>query len=368
MDRIRLLYGSRTILWGLYLSAAVLCLASMLRAGEDKEKSLSAIDLVDGAVARSEAVFSGRIEFQHIVTDAEQNVKAAFTKNEVVYFSAPSWAVVRRGDKAPDEISHRGKHVVHHATPQETGEIRHTADVEMEQRVNSLYPRLPVFAGSFWERSTRDFVRANRNKGVYKGRVEVNGVATRILEWAVSDANKYKAFDFVAEVTEHGGTLRLYIAPQLGFVLPRIEHLGTSGRVAVRYDSFDFYEVAPGIFFPKRSRWSSYNRTGSTGFSEFKLLKVDKVNEPIADDIFKVYLPVGTIVADGRAGNSSHIFRIAAAGTLPVDGLDDVVAVGSPPSDWMRPSVSLALIVGAVVGLVAAAALVLFRRWRRLKG
>jgi len=324
-----------------------------------------ASELVQGVLARSGAVFSGRIEYRQVVSSSGEE-KPTLTKDEFFYFSGTSWAVFADGSSDPEEVSHRGVYVSHDATPQPGGWVGHTARAAVEEPINSKYPRLPVFAGTFWRQTTQAYVKKNINKAIDKGEAEVNGIATRVLEWAVSEAEKYEAFYGVDETTAQGGILRVYIAPQLGYALPRIDVLGTDGKLGDRYDSFDFFEVVPGIFFPKRCQWSYYDRSGKYGTSAFELKKIEKVNEPIPDDVFKIHLPVGTVVQDGRSGAGSEIFRIKEDGVLPVEGLDDVVQMDSRPPFWRRRPFAIGF--GVTIGLLIVMAILFFKQRRRAKG
>lgn len=103
-------------------------------------------ELVRGAVARSEAVFSGRIEFRQSVYKPGAS-EPTWVKSESFYFSGTSWAVTPDGWPEPKEVCHRGKYVFH-STSRRAGEnAGHTAQMLVEQPINAQYPRLPLFQG-----------------------------------------------------------------------------------------------------------------------------------------------------------------------------------------------------------------------------
>ena len=106
-------------------------------------------------------------------------------------------------------------------------------------------PNPPVRAGTLWNASTRRFVREQVSKARLLVAETVNGVGTRVLEWDVNPREKYLAFQAINELLGGGGKLRLYVARQLGYALPRIEHVDKFGTVQDRFDFSDFIEVWP---------------------------------------------------------------------------------------------------------------------------
>lgn len=345
--------------------ASMLCLFYSARAQEDKRAGQDPAELVQGVVARSEALFSGRIEYQAL-GDFSPNKGLVKLKDETFYFSGSSWSVFAAGSDTPYETCYRGKYIKLSTTAHPDGRLSHVARVRVEQPINKMGPELPVFAGSFWERDQRDYVRDHAREAKDKGQAEMNGVSTRILEWSVPEKDKYKAFHAVGDITDRGGTLRIYVAPQLGFVLPRIEILGLAGIVANRYDAFDFFEAVPGIFLPKRCQWLVYDREGDCITSITELKKVERINEPIPEDVFKMYLPLGTRVADDRSSvKGTQVFDIQAEGDLLGRELDDIAQVGSKLPFWRRRGI--AITVGVAIGLLVVLAILFYSR-RRGKG
>jgi hypothetical protein len=203
------------------------------------------------------------------------------------------------------------------------------------------------------------FVRDNAHKAVLKQAEQVNGVTAQVLEWEVADAEKFKAFHMVGESTRHGGRLRVYVSPALGFALPRIEYLGKNGMVASSFDSDNFVEPVAGIFIPKRCSKQDFPSQGPKYFAVYDITEVKSVNQPIPDSEFVVQLPVGTHAADNSSGKSSTVFDIKADGPLP-QGLEAVV-VRAPPPFWGR-NWHTAAILGFGTGAVLIGGWLAFRR------
>ena len=44
----------------------------------------------------------------------------------------------------------------------------------------------------------------------------------------------------------------LYVAPQLGYVMPRIDFLSPTGEVGIRHDASDFEQTTSGVYFPRQ--------------------------------------------------------------------------------------------------------------------
>jgi hypothetical protein len=152
-----------------------------------------------------------------------------------------------------------------------------------------------VYAGTLWRAATRGFVRDQARKARALGAETVNGIETRRLEWDVAQGDRYHAFGEINEMLKEGGKLRLYVARQLGFALPRIEHVDPFGTVQEKYDSSNFKEVAPGIFFPTLCRLGggAFNRT-------YQLKRIERINETFSSSDFVLAIPADTAIEDDR--------------------------------------------------------------------
>lgn len=349
--------------------------------GEKRETPITAQELIQGVIARSEAVFSCKMDYRQkcgfanigkIIDEGEYKAVASGSSWRLYYKrlvseipSSPAAGAKPQAD-APSlegffentQLSHRGKFIKYTVTPQFDASLRNVADIINERPISFLYKTYngpPLFAGSFWFDCTKDFILNRKNKAVRKPDTEVNGVKAQVLEWEVSDAEKFNAF----HAANRGGFLRLYVSSELGFVLPRIENVGPDGLIDTVYDSSDFKESAPGIIIPRYCRIQDYNHRKPGFYVEYEITRVAQLNEQIPDSEFIVHLPAGTLVSDSRAGKSSIFFEIQQGGPIP-EGLEDIIAIKSPPF-WGRNWHS-ALMVGIGGGVLLLAILVLWRR------
>ncbi len=369
-------------------SAAFLLIATLAVAVFCPDREAGAVetaraDLVRGTLARSEAVFSGR--FQYVLTSGTEGSKR--TVHYDFIFSGPSWkrraresaseiplsfskAAIKagieskatlQGDQVRVILSHRGKGVEYNATPQHDKSIRHTARVVSgEDPLDKMFPVPPHFVGSFWFASTKAYVEKNLNRAISKPSVDIGGIKTSVLEWEVSEADRYKAFNSSNDITAKGGVLRIYLAPQLGYLIPRIEHIGAGGAIGAVMDASDFFQVN-GIFVPRKAKLQYLNATGKGFFEQYQITDVKDINEPIEDSAFTIQLPVGTEVADSRSGKESFFFEVKEGGGLPEDLFEILGAIPQPPPSrgWWR-----AVLLGLGIGVVAV---LIFLGWRRLR-
>ncbi|HQU43301.1 MAG TPA: HEAT repeat domain-containing protein [Pirellulales bacterium] len=156
----------------------------------------------------------------------------------------------------------------------------------------------PVSVGTIATAAARDFVRANADRVRATGAAKVDDVDTRIVEWEVGPTD-LRPFDFVNDMLKSGGTLRLYVADQLGAALPRIEYVDRFGTVQRYFSASDFREVADGILFPFH-----YNDSG-VKFIDFEM--VERVNQKPHDEFVIGPVPSGTHVHDTRPKSGDDV-------------------------------------------------------------
>ncbi len=339
----------RSALAALYALSLLLVAASAIQASQPSPaEPIEAI--VRGIFSRSQAFFSGKLEYRQTTFEAGKQVPFKEPEERSLVFSGTSWICRPKSEKGPIEASHRGKYVIYTATKQPDGSINHGAQVMAEKPINFQYMRHPIFAGTFWYKEPADYIQANLAKGAYLGEKEINGIKTQLMEWRVPATDRYKAFGAVGPITEHGGLLRIYTAPQLGYALPRYEYFGTQGKLSDQFDSLDFAEAAPGLFVPRRCEARYYGQKGEDHQVVFEILKLDSANEPIPDEAFKIYLPDGTDVVYGVDGTGAITFKVKPEGAMPLEGLEDIIGVGSPQSFW-RKNAFTAIASGAALGI-----------------
>ena len=208
--------------------------------------------------------------------------------NERFSFTGESWAL-RDPQTNHVTVNHEGRLLSYVERPGRSLKIKYAETPFYRE------PYPPMYAGTLWYGSTRQFVRDHASKARLLGAETVNGIETRCLEWNVGQVDTYKAFGEINEMLKDGGRLRLYVARQLGHALTRIEHVDKFGTVQDKFDFSDFKEVAPGIFFPTVCRLGGggYNRT-------YQLKKIERINGVLSHSDFVLAIPAGTAIRDER--------------------------------------------------------------------
>ena len=331
---------------------------------EKQSDAEASTKLVAGILGRSKQVFSAKLVFSQIVGSSRgqpEVYRAALT------FSGPSWlttALNREHVNESSRLNHGEKLVEYTATKQQDGSIPHLAQITLPRAMDSkLLDRL--ITGSNWDGPTREFLGPQSGEGKRKADQEVHGVKCQVWEWVVLKKDVPRAFHGVTDLTQDGGLLRLYCAPQLGYVCPRIDKVGTSGKAGCVNVCREYHEDAPGIFLPRSIREENYSSKGFLSSFEYKIESIQKVNEPIPDSEFRITLPFGTEVIDSRPGQNAW-YKITEDLPLATAGLSDIEVV-SPPS-FFRRNRNSALALGCGLGLCLAGVAWLRRRSRIANG
>jgi hypothetical protein len=342
------------------LGASFLIVVAPVRSEDPPKATEASRQTVDRILARSTQIFAGKIVYSWTMPSRSGGEPHQVRKS--VTFSGPSWlsAALPPGGHG-SRLSHGDKYVEYTHVKQPDGSSRHTAKIWLPKSMDAEI-RDRLLSGSYWEGKTREFLQARSGEGQRKADKDVHGVPCQVWEWAVSKNDVARAFTVFSDLTENGGTLRVYYAPQLGHIVPRIEKTGPSGKSSSIYECRDYHEDAPGIFLPRSIRDENYSSKGFLSSSEYKIESAEKINQPIADEEFKIRLPFGTEVIDSRADHQSW-YRVTEDLPLTTTGLTDVEFV-KVSTFWGRNR-NLALLVGAALGLIVVCALALRRRWTR---
>jgi hypothetical protein len=358
-----------------YLALALSVFGNSVRA-----QSAATEDIVRGVVARSNAFFSGTIIYEQVqsreqVEGLSKDPSMEKASCELI-FSGSSWRLkkqilVSEAAKDPkaagylkfDTASHRGLLVTHLLTPQPNGKVTSAGNLELEKPLSPpvLAAVPPTFTGSFWFETTKEFITNNAKKAARKPATTVNGVGAEVLEWVVPESEKYRAFHSVNNFIDKGGTLRLYVAVPLGYVVPRLEYLGQGGQVAFSLNSADFLEAAPGLFLAKHCQLQ-YPAPHSVLQIDYQIKRFENVNGPIADKDFVLTLPVGTAIQDLRPGK--HASYVIGRSEMPAD-LEESLGL-APVREGLSRRIALA--IGAILGALILIGLYLVRRRRQRKG
>jgi hypothetical protein len=159
--------------------------------------------------------------------------------------------------------------------------------------------------------------------------------------------------------------MRLYVAPQLGFVLPRIELLTPAGQVAQSYDATEFSEVAPGIHFPRRLWTETYAAGGAACFRAEFATRCELINETIPGEDFVVDMPLGTRIQDAREPGNVVTFQLSE--TSSSESLLSNVGTSESLSRFLDRWQN-AIILGAAIGIIASLSFLLVTRNQRDRG
>ncbi len=361
--------------------AAFIVLTSGTPVTVGQDATIGTADLIQGILARAENPFSGQMIYR--LNRGFPGSKEA-EERITLTFSGTSWrlkssvkasemlTMQQEGDKLVeytgpplsgfaevDKVSHHTKYVELKRMPQGDGSLRNTARIDHQKPIvprSSPYP--PFFAGTLWYECTKKFIASHRDKAIRKSATEVNGVWCEVVEWKILPSERFNAFHSAGELTEQGGTLRVYTAADKGFALPRVEHVGRDGRIEAAFDSWDLREYADGVFIPQRCREQLYGSKGPGFYLEYQFDKIRNINRAIPDSEFIIPLPPGTHVSDARSGTNSVNFDIKKDGLVPED-LEDIITIATPRFwgwNWQT-----AFILGLAAGL-SVLGLVLLRR------
>ena len=329
---------------------------------------------VQGAIARMEAVFSGRITCHHLV-GSKSNLDALYYD---LTFSGNSWkkaytqdisevrnsSPLQKGMLEIVTVSHKGRTIEYQLCPQQDGRDSKIADVktgEIEMLGNQL-PIFPQYAGTFWFARTLKYVKEHQAEAKYVRVDKVDGIDVVVYDWPVSKADKYSAFQSISHLLEEGGTLRAYIAPSLGYMLPKLEHLTTNGKVAKILSASEFEEYNT-LYIPKKARIQLYSNAGPEFMVDYRLSNISDINEPIPESEFILTLPTGTQVADATSGTYSEFFLVSDdPNSIPDDLLN---SIQTPKKSFIeRWGWQGAVGLGILLGLVILGGLYMVRRLR----
>lgn len=363
-----LLRQSLLRVYGLFHGSVALCLiVSFSNFSQQFLHAQELSTLIEGLLARKEALVSGRLEYTYLFGPVDGNTLT--TQHKSVYsfvFSGKSWRLkyfLRQtvGDftatLAATYLFHDGVFVDYAETSQPNGKVRRTAQISSSPDRDLHRP--PVFAGSFWW-DNATYIEKHRARVRAVGTATIEGVATHVLELSVPKEERFQGFIAINDRLQEGGTLRLYVAPTLGYALPRIEYVAPNGFVAEWFHSEQFQQVAPGIFFPKICHWQHIMLDGGGWFERYEISSLTDVNESIPEEEFVLRLPLGTQVSDYRE---------------PTPRFYDITeAINEPPKEPTQPPVSqprswrgvyLFLFLAVNVALLALVACILAFRWRK---
>lgn len=157
----------------------------------------------------------------------------------------------------------------------------------------------PFFAGTFWSEEMYKFVRQHRDRVRLVGEEVLDGHTTLILEWKLQPDEAFQVQSSANGVTMGATSLRVYTAPAMDYVLPRIDIVGKDNVVGCRYESTGFVKSPQGTWFPRNSvcQWSDPD---PRFYEEYEFTSVSLLNELVPDEDFEFSVPADTRVTDSR--------------------------------------------------------------------
>jgi len=327
-------------------------------------------DLIVGVVARAKAIVSGRITyaFKSESFVGQKPVNPITLPEVTTSFSDSSWADRAKGSHVV-RINHDGYFLEFVQTPQRDGSVRPGATLSprkpLENRAELNSP--PIFAGSFWHREQLRYIEKHANDFGFVETSVIQAVPVTILELPVAAEQAREAFHILPPALKQGGMIRLYIAPQLGFVLPRIEFVAPSNEIAQSYEAMDFSEVAPGIYFPRRIWNETHAAGGANRYRGEFTVRGELINEAIPEEDFVVELPIGTRVQDAHEPGDVIKFELTEP-TSSAKVWADSASRPLGPSSGIFDRWGSAGIIGALIGAVASISFLLAVRNQRSHG
>lgn len=271
---------------------------------------------IDGILARSESIVSGEIDYQYEEQDTRDGTDLLSTPH-LMRFRQQDQDWVFRYDNSPNFLMQRAQASVkfYEATSTATQRTSHTLHIEAPESLRELIQANFMYAGSrlgtFWFLEQAKFVSDARSRVQDAGRELIDGTPTIALKWDVALADFQHALVVLPPeiAADGGGQFVVYTAPELGYVLPRIEYRDRQGTTFVRYESSDFHEDAPGVFFPRVASCTMTQDDGRV-VNRFAVRRVDRLNETIDPMAFELDVPQDTYVRDSRPGVPVSIFQL----------------------------------------------------------
>jgi hypothetical protein len=239
-----------------------------------------------------------------------------------------SWAT-RFLEMGETHVSHQGKSLRFKRNPQPDGTVFAAAQVDHYLAITEEKPGPPYFAGSIWYKTTTEYIAKNAQTCRLGGKAVVNGANATVLEWDVPKDSIGMAFGPITDRMSGGGVLRLYVAPQYGYALPKIEYVASDGGLGKVFDSEGFEAAQPGVFLPKSCKSQAYGKDGRAEFYvRYTISRFELINDSVPQDDFIVSLPKGTFVNDARARDGRAFFTVGEVATVP-EGISDIVRIDS---------------------------------------
>jgi hypothetical protein len=318
--------------------------------------------LMTGAVRRAKSVKTGRLVYRFEFGVVGPNALPPKRLSPKMFsFAGTDW-IERDRESAATSIFLSGGFLRYEEISQPDGNVGRTAvitrpgSLEDQDAINHR----PLFAGTFWNARQVEYVERHCARFRSAKPSDVAGVRCEVCELDVLPEDVAAAFPIHSPALAAGGTLRVHIAPQLGFALPLIEVESATGIKVASYQSKDFLRFSDDTYFPRQIRRELRAPNGETEYGQFAIVP-ELINQPIPESDFVVELPAGTHVRDERDATEVRRFELASASTsTELVGL----APGQRPSSMAEPSSKKVLAILGAVAIAIVCFLVAIRRLR----
>ncbi len=247
--------------------------------------------LLDGLFARATAIKSGRFITS---TQSIVNGKPGAAEHADFIVSGESW--VERSGRPRENVvavNHAGRFLTYRRREGMRRDFVLTVDWP---RPVPAGPSAPLHAGTIWDPRTLHYLREHAAAARVRGRATINEIETKVVEWNVPAVDTSAGFQSSNRgLLSGGGTYRVFVAPQLGYAVPRIEYVDRFGTPQFVIDISGFTEVAARIHFPDTIRIQEGEREQT-----IDVTAVVNVNEPIDESAFALRVPAATPIEDKR--------------------------------------------------------------------
>jgi hypothetical protein len=319
-------------------------------------------DLIDGVVARSVAVYQAQVDFgvrEREGADAE-SLREIRSDRYQLTVSGTDW-LLRYADSPNLMMKRDAATLRYYETDSPDGKRYRSLHLNAAQSLEDAQGQNTLFTvmrhGSFWYPAQATFVDRERNSARLVDQQTLAGVDTYALQWEVAGPDFDEALIVIPPpiARQRKGYLRIYVAPALGYVLPRIEYRTIDDTVVKRYESSDFIEADRGIFYPRLARCATDHADWSFS-TEFRVHSIQHVNQQIPAETFAIRFPAKTRVRDSRPGRPKTVFLLEEP--MGIGNLESILTCASPRPSW-------SILRKACLGLNAAAVLSLIVLWVR---
>ncbi len=319
-------------------------------------------ELIDGVVARSTAVYQAQIDF----TLTERHGPTVETAQQVrsdryeLSVAGPDW-LLRYADSPNLIMKHDAVTLRYYETPSRRDGVDRSLHIDAPQTLDNAVGENAAYTslrhGTFWYPAQATYVDRQRGKAQLVEEQRLAGVNTYVLQWQVDVLDFDEALIVIPPriAKQRKGYLRIHVAPDLGFALPRIEYRAIDDETVKRFESSDFVQVDSDIYYPRSSQCITRHADQSF-LTDFQVHDIRHVNQKLPGETFTLQIPARTRMRDSRPGLPTTVLVLDQP--LHLDELETTLHLGSPVQ-----SRSLLRVVCFILNAVAVLSLIVL--WLR---